>query len=95
MIKVYKLGAEWCGPCRMMKPAIAALMEKYNVEGSTVEVVDVDIDKDPELAQAHGVRTIPTMLFMVGDEVAKKHSGVMAASDIEAVIKELNQNNAN
>lgn len=92
MIKVYKLGAEWCGPCRMMKPTIASLMEKYNVEGSEVEIIEVDVDTDNSLSEAHGVRSIPTMLFMVDDTLAQKHVGVMDAKSIENIIKDIQSN---
>lgn len=89
MIKVYKLGAEWCGPCRMMKPTINSLMEKYNVEGSDVEIIDVDIDADNALAEEHGVRSIPTTLFMVNDEFAIKRGGVLLTKEIEEIIQQL------
>ncbi len=89
MIKVYKLGAEWCGPCRVMKPTINTLMEKYNVEGSDVQIIDVDIDADKTLAEEHSVRSIPTTLFMVNDELAIKRGGVLDRTAIEQIIQEL------
>lgn len=89
MIKVYKLGAGWCGPCRMMKPTIKSLMEKYNVEGSDVEIIDIDIDADRALAEEHGVRSIPTTLFMVNDEFALKRGGVLDGGAIEDIIQQL------
>ncbi len=92
MIQVYKLGAEWCNPCKMMKPTMATLAEKYNVEGSNVEIIDVDVDADSALAVEHGVRSIPTTLFMVDGKLAAKKGGVLEAAQIEAIIGELNSN---
>ena len=45
MIEVIKIGTEWCGPCKMMKPTIQKLQEKYD-EASGVKITEVDADQD-------------------------------------------------
>ena len=64
MVKVLKFGASWCGPCRMMAPTIKALIEKY-ADNENVEILEVDVDENPELAAEHGIRNVPTMIFLL------------------------------
>lgn len=51
--------AEWCGPCKMLAPIIEKLAPEF--EGK-VKIVKVDIDDQPELAQAQKVTSIPTLI---------------------------------
>jgi thioredoxin 1 len=61
--------ATWCGPCKMLAPAIEALSEKY--DGKAL-VGKVDVDDQPELAAQFGVMSIPTViLFKDGEEVSR------------------------
>ena len=58
--------AAWCGPCRMVTPELEKLVAKY---GDQVEVVKVDVDANPALAQAFNVMSIPTIaLFQPGQQ---------------------------
>ena len=62
--------AEWCGPCRMIAPA---LEEISNEIGDKVEIVKLNIDDSPNTPAQYGVRGIPTMvLFKGGQPVAQK-----------------------
>jgi thioredoxin 1 len=62
--------AEWCGPCRMIAPALEEIAEEM---GDQVEIVKVDIDANPDAPTRYGVRGIPTMiLFKDGQEAAKQ-----------------------
>lgn len=94
MIEVIKFGAQWCGPCRIMGPTIESLIEKYNVEGSDIKIVDIDIDENPQMGELHKIKTIPTLLFKFDDEVIERKSGVMQKADIERTIEELKKNYA-
>ena len=53
--------ADWCGPCRMLAPAIEALDKQY---GDKVLVAKVNVDEEPELARRFGVMSIPTVVFL-------------------------------
>ena len=62
--------AEWCGPCRMIAPA---LEELSNELGDRVTIVKLNIDENPEAPTKYGVRGIPTMsLFKNGEPAATK-----------------------
>ena len=62
--------AEWCGPCRMIAPA---LEEISNELGEKITVAKLTIDENPETPTRYGVRGIPTMLlFKDGQPVAQK-----------------------
>ncbi len=78
--------ATWCGPCRMVAPAIEALATDF--EGKAV-VTKVDVDNNNESAAAYGVRNIPTILFFKGGEVVDKHVGVATKDVLEAKLNAL------
>lgn len=92
MIRIVKLGADWCSPCRIMKPTISKLQEKYT-DDLNVQIEDIDIDKDSTLAQEHGVRSIPTTLIFKDDKLVDKKVGVLKFEQLEEIINTL-QNEA-
>ncbi|MCG2840820.1 thioredoxin [Sandaracinobacter sp. RS1-74] len=62
--------AEWCGPCRMIGPALEEIADEL---ADKVKVVKVNIDEEPEWASKFNVRSIPTLLvFKGGEKVAEK-----------------------
>ena len=62
--------AEWCGPCRMIAPALEELSVEF---GDRVDIVKLNIDENPEAPTKYGVRGIPTMiLFKDGQPAATK-----------------------
>ena len=62
--------AEWCGPCRMIAPALEELSEEL---GDRVTIAKLNIDENPDTPVRYGVRVIPTMLlFKDGQPVAQK-----------------------
>ncbi len=59
--------AEWCGPCRMIAPALEELSTQYN---GKVKVAKLNVDENPELAAQFGVRSIPTLMMFKAGQVA-------------------------
>lgn len=53
--------ATWCGPCRMVAPILKDLAKEY---GDSIVVYKVDTDKEKELSQAMGIRSLPTIVFI-------------------------------
>jgi thioredoxin 1 len=59
--------APWCPPCRALAPTIEAIAEQFD---GRADVTKLDIDQNPEMAAAYGIRSIPTVLiFRGGQEV--------------------------
>ena len=59
--------AEWCGPCRMIAPA---LDEIAGAMGDKVRIVKLNVDENPQTASKYGVMSIPTLMIFKGGEVA-------------------------
>lgn len=61
--------AEWCGPCRMVGPAIEQLSQTM---GDRIKVAKLNVDENQEIAMRYGVQSIPSLiLFKAGKEVAR------------------------
>src|SRR6186997_1257910 len=63
--------AEWCGPCRMIAPA---LDEIAGAMGDKVKIVKLNVDENPETASRYGVMSIPTLMIFKGGEMASRRS---------------------
>ena len=76
--------AEWCGPCRMIAPA---LEEISGALGEKLDIVKINIDENPETPGKYGVRGIPTMLLFKNGEVAAQKVGAAPRSQIQQWIE--------
>lgn len=73
-MKLLHFTAEWCGPCRMMKPIINDIVADRN----DLEYVAIDIDTNPETAQDYGVLGIPAFFLLDdNDNVLSSASGAL------------------
>ena len=57
--------AQWCGPCKMLSPILEGIEDKINI-------IKVDIDKFPLLANKYKILSIPTLIFFINGEEAEK-----------------------
>ena len=64
-LTVIKFAAEWCGPCRVLKPIIENIASKY----PDVNFAEVDIDQEKEIAIGEGVRGVPAVIFYKNGKV--------------------------
>lgn len=71
--------AEWCGPCRMIGPAIEEMAGDY--EGKAI-VGKVNVDHNPGVSAQFGVRNIPTVLFIKNGMVADKSVGAVPKAQL-------------
>ncbi len=72
--------AEWCGPCRMIGPALEEIATE--LEGK-LTVAKINIDEDPEWAGKFNVRSIPTMMVFKGGELVATKLGADKKSAIK------------
>jgi thioredoxin 1 len=73
--------AEWCGPCRMIAPALEEISAAL---GEQVTVAKINIDENPETPGKYGVRGIPTMLLFKNGEVAAQKVGAAPRGQIQS-----------
>lgn len=74
--------AAWCGPCRMIAPAV----EKIAEEHPEVKVCKINIDDEQELAIRHGVMSIPTLMVVKNGEIVNTAIGLRPKKEIEALL---------
>lgn len=74
--------ADWCGPCRMVSP----LVDEIADENPQYFVGKVNVDNEPELAQAFGVSTIPTLVVMNHGKIILQSSGARPKDQILAML---------
>ena len=82
MLIITDYWAPWCGPCKVMMPAISELAERFNVPDSQIEIRKVNVDENPELASKFGIRGIPTLIFVKDEQEVKRISGLRTKNQI-------------
>ena len=66
------LWAPWCGPCRMVSPALERLAHE---RAGRLKLVKVNVDTSPRIAARHDVQSIPTLMVVVGGEIVDRQVG--------------------
>lgn len=78
--------AEWCPPCKAQLP----ILEKFEKsKGRDTEIIKVDVDKHPEIAQRYGVRSIPTIVLSQGGETIYQKAGLHSDSELSKLVDNL------
>ena len=76
--------ASWCGPCKMISPVIDQLAEEY---AGKVKMGKVNVDEENDLAQHHGIVSIPTLVLYKGGDIVAQKIGSASKRDIETMFK--------
>ncbi len=80
--------AEWCGPCRMMKPILEQLHQRM---GDNVRILKIDIDRSPAAANAYNVQSVPTLIVFQHGKALWRQSGVVQAAQLQQIIEQYTQ----
>ncbi len=75
--------AAWCGPCRMVAPAVEELAEELK---GTIKVAKLNVDEQPELAAQFGIMSIPTLMVFKNGKIANKQVGVVPKATLKALV---------
>ena len=76
--------APWCPPCRALTPTIEAIAEQFD---GRADVAKLDVDRNPETAAAHGIRSIPTVLIFRGGRVVDRIAGLQPRARYERALE--------
>lgn len=75
--------AEWCGPCKMMKPVLEELKKKM---GNKIIILKIDIDKNISLYSEYRIQSVPTLVLWKQGEIIWRQSGALSLNELEQVL---------
>ena len=77
--------AEWCGPCKMMKPVLEELRK---LMGDSVRILKIDVDKNQPIANSLNISGVPTLMLFKKGQTLWRQSGVHSAKQLQAIISQ-------
>lgn len=75
--------ADWCGPCKMLAPVISQIAQ----ENENIMVGKINVDEEPELAQAFDIQSIPTVILFKNGKPIKQNIGFTSKENLESMWK--------
>lgn len=78
--------AEWCGPCKMIAPAIEEIAKEYS---GKLKVVKVDVDNAGSTASSLGIMSVPTIMFFKAGKVISQTVGALSKGELKKKVNEV------
>ena len=75
--------AEWCGPCKMMKPVLEELKKKM---GNKIIILKIDIDKNISLSSEYRIQSVPTLVLWKQGAIIWRQSGALSLNELEQIL---------
>lgn len=82
---VVDFNADWCGPCQILGPVLAALAEEH----PAIKFVSVNVDENEQLAEKYQVLSIPCVVFFKNGQEVKRNTGFLPKTVINNILQEL------
>jgi thioredoxin 1 len=77
--------ADWCGPCKMMKPILEEVKSKL---GDQATILKIDVDKSPQVMHTFQIQGVPTLILFKNGQIKWRQAGVVLANELERVIRQ-------
>ncbi|MBQ9137208.1 MAG: thioredoxin [Alistipes sp.] len=78
--------ASWCGPCQRLAPILERISEEF---AGRVDIYKVNVDDEEQLAQAFGIRSIPTLIFIPITGAPERTMGAMSEAELRTRLNNL------
>ena len=77
--------AEWCGPCKMMKPVLEEIAGRMEAD---IKVAKVDTDRSPTLGNRYNIEALPTLVLFYKGQPVDRYVGYLNADDLEKQVRQ-------
>ena len=72
--------AEWCGPCKMIAPALEEIASEHD---GKLQVAKLNVDENPQTAAKYGIQSIPTLMIFKDGQMASRQIGAAPKQKLE------------
>jgi thioredoxin 1 len=83
-VAMIDFSATWCGPCKMLAPVLEEVSEEMK---DSIEIYNIDVDENQNLAQQYGITSIPALVILKNGEKADMQVGFQPKDAIVSFIK--------
>jgi thioredoxin 1 len=77
--------AEWCGPCKMMKPILEELRQRI---GDKIRILKIDVDRSPLVSSVYNIQGVPTLILFQNGNILWRQAGVVQTNQLERIINQ-------